>query len=128
MSDENNKLDALLKTYPTNVRDIAMEARKVILASIPDVQEMVDRPDRVIGYGFGTGYGDLICTIILSKKGAKLGIVGGADLPDPNGLLEGTGRRHRYIALANVSDLKKPGLKGLLKAGLAAWEQRSKGR
>ncbi len=68
----------------------------------------------MIGYGFGAGYKDMICTIILSKAGVKLGIVGSAALPDPTRLLEGTGKRHRYVPIAEASDLKKPGLKSLL--------------
>ena len=90
-------------------------------------QEIVDNPARVVGYGFGAGYKDMICTIILSKSGVKLGIVGSAAFPDPNGLLEGTGKRHRYVSLANPSDLKKPGIKSLLKTGLTAWKKRSGG-
>lgn len=123
-----NELNELLKTYPADVRDIAMQARQTIIGAIPNIQEMVDTPDKVIGYGFGAGYADLICTIILSKGGVKLGIVNSADLPDPKGVLEGCGKRHRYVTLAKPSDLKKPGLKGLLKAGVAAWQQKSKGR
>ena len=88
---------------------------------------MVDQADRVLGYGFGPTYKDLICTIILSKGEVKLGIVGSATLPDPNGLLEGTGKRHRYVVIAEPSDLKKPGLKSLLKAAVTAWKQKKIG-
>lgn len=122
MTNAKNELDELLETYPANVRDIALAARQMINATIPDLQEMVDRSARVIGYGFGAGYADLICTIILSKSGVKLGIVGSAALPDPNKLLEGSGKRHRYVALTKLSDLKKPGIKPLLKARVAAWK------
>ena len=127
MSDPNPELDELLETYSSNVRETAIAAHALIRSSMPDVKEMVDKPARVIGYGFGAGYKDMICTIILSKGGLKLGIVGGAVLPDPKHLLEGTGKRHRYVVLANPSDLKKPGLKALLGAGLAAWKKRPKG-
>jgi hypothetical protein len=78
----------------------------------------------VIGYGHGSGYADMICTIILSKTGVKLGIVGGADLPDPRGLLDGSGKRHRYVAFAEVADLKKPSVTALLEAAFAAWKKR----
>jgi hypothetical protein len=121
--DTNSELAELLKTYPANVQDVAREARQIIIDTIPELLEMVDRPARVIGYGFGPGYKDMICTIILSKTGVKLGIVGSADLPDPNGLLEGAGKRHRYVALAKPSDVRKPGLKTLLKARVVAWRK-----
>ena len=95
----------------------------MILDTIPNLLEMVDRPARIIGFGFGVNYKDLICTIILSKGGVKLGIAQSVDLPDPRGLLEGTGKRHRYVVLAKPSDVSKPGLKSLLKARLAAWKK-----
>ena len=125
MNEINRELNGLLETYSSNVRDTALAARVLISAAMPDVKEMVDRSARVIGYGLGAGYKNMICTIILSKSGVKLGIVGGAVLPDPKHLLEGTGKRHRYVVLANPSDLKKPGLKSLLRAGVAAWKKRS---
>ena len=123
MPNTNGEFAELLKAYPASVQDIAFETRKVVTNTIPDLQEMVDRPAKVIGYGFGAGYSNMICTIILSKGGVKLGIVGSADLPDPNGLLEGAGKRHRYVPLSKPADLKKPGLKSLLKARVAAWKK-----
>jgi len=116
----------LLETYPPEVRDLALEVRTWIGATVPNLQEMVDGPAKVIGYGFGPGYADMICTIILSKRGVKLGIARSAELPDPHGLLEGTGKVHRYVALTRSSDLRKPGIKQLLKAAVAAWKKRSK--
>jgi hypothetical protein len=80
----------------------------------------------VIGYGFGPGYSGLVCTIIPSKKGVKLGVVYGARLPDPHGLLEGSGKQHRYVAFTEPADLEKAGLKDLLSAAVTAWKERSK--
>ena len=110
------ELDDLLSAYPPNVQEVALGLRELILAAVPDANEMVDAPARVIGYGYGDGYKGMICTIILSKAGVKLGIVGGASLPDPNGLMEGAGKRHRYVVLNAPADLKKPGLKQLIKS------------
>ena len=126
MAATNQELDEFLDTYPDAVRKVALEARKFIVAALPGAQEMVDVPDKVIGYGFGPGYADLICTIILSKGGVKLGIVRSAELPDPKGVLEGNGKLHRYVTLSEASDLKKPGVKQLLKAAVDAWKKRSK--
>ena len=123
MPNTNGELAELLQTYPANVQEIAQEARKMILDTIPDLLEMVDRPARIIGFGFGVSYKDMICTIILSKSGVKLGIAESAKMPDPKGLLEGTGKRNRYVVLAKPADVRKPGLKSLLKARFAAWKK-----
>lgn len=126
MPNTNSELAALLKTYPAHVQEVALEARKMILDTIPDVLEMVDQPAKVIGFGFAVSYKDMVCAIILSKSGVKLGIAQSADLPDPKGLLEGTGKRHRYVVLAKPSDVRKPGLKSLLKARVAVWKKSQK--
>ena len=116
---------ALLASYSKGVQDTARAARQLILGLIPGAIEVVDAKTAVIGYGYGTGYKDMVCTLILSKGGVKLGLVGGASLPDPRKLLEGSGKRHRYIPLERPADLRRPGLRPLLRATLSAWRRRS---
>lgn len=99
------------------MQEVAHGLRELIKKAAPAVNEMVDAPARVIGYGHGDGYRGMICTIILSKKEVKLGIVGGASMPDPNGLLEGAGKKHRYVVLNEAADLKKKkGIAALIKS------------
>ena len=93
---------------------MAVSARHLILDTIPGVGEAVDHKTRVVGYGDAPGYSGLICTIILSKAGVKIGLVGSADWPNPHGLLEGTGKRHRYVACTSRGDVQRPGVKKLL--------------
>jgi len=116
MKTSNKEFDDLLSQYPANVQEVARGLRELISKAAPEVNEMVDAPARVIGYGHGDGYKGMICTIILSKKEVKLGIVGGASMPDPNGLLEGAGKKHRYVVLNEAADLKKKkGIAALIK-------------
>ena len=84
----------------------------------------MDESARVIGYGYGPGYKGIVCTLILSKAGAKIGIAHGAALPDPKHLMQGKGKVHRHVPLRTIADLKQPGLTPLLKAALAAWKER----
>ena len=117
MKTASKEFDDLLSSYPANVQEVARGLRELILDTVPDANEMVDAPARVVGYGYGAGYKGMICTIILSKKEVKLGIVGGAALPDPNGLMEGAGKKHRYVVLHEPADLKKrKGIAELIKA------------
>ena len=117
----------LLKAYPKNVQETAYAARQMVLAILPSATEVIDDKARVIGYGYGTGYRDMICTLILSKGGVKLGLVGGAELPDPRHLMEGKGKRHRYVALATPTGLCRAGLKPLMRAALSAWRRANGG-
>jgi hypothetical protein len=118
--------EAFLTLYPDPVRDVGRTLRDTIFAALPRIEETVDRPGRIIGYGIGTGYSGAICTIIPSKTGIKLGIVNGAMLEDPNGLLEGAGKRHKYVVVKDAAAAKSAAITAILKAADAAWKARQK--
>lgn len=118
--------DDFFRDYPAPVAETAQALRSAILAALPGAVETVDRPDRVVGYGFGPGYAGLICTIIPSRTGVKLGISNSATLPDPAGLLEGSGKRHKYVAITDPAGAKRAALKTLIKSAHAAWKARQR--
>src|SRR5262249_3513661 len=117
-------IDQLLDRYPAEVRALAAEARKFIAGRLPKATESLNASAGVIGFGYGPGYRDTICTLLLSKTGVKLGLAYGASLPDPEGLLEGSGKVHRHVPLKAAADIRKPGVARLLKAAEAAWKER----
>jgi hypothetical protein len=114
-----SQVHEFLASYPPAVIEIALSLRAVIERTMPEATETLDLAGRVIGYGIGAGYSGLVCTIIPSKKGAKLGIVDGAHLPDPNGLMEGSGKRHRHIQFNHREDVDRDGVEALLKSAKA---------
>jgi hypothetical protein len=115
-----------LDQYPRAVSDLARRLRSVIRSTLPDTREELDRRGRVVGYSYGPGYAGLVCTIILSKTAVKLGIVGGAKLPDPANLLEGVGKQHRYIAFTQASDFERPSIRDILHVAGTRWKERSR--
>src|SRR5436190_12694227 len=126
MKQEAKEVVEFFAGYPTKVQDLALRLRTIVRSVVPDACETLDRSARIVGYGFGPRYADTICVIIPSQKGVKLGIVRGTELPDPKGLLEGSGKVHRHIVFAERSDLQQPGVKALLASALAAWRKRQK--
>jgi hypothetical protein len=124
--DRTDDVLDFLAGYPRFVRELAVSLRATVRSTIPEAAEMLDLQGRVIGYGFGSGYADLICTIIPSKTGVKLGIVRGAELPDPHALLKGTGKRHRYVEFTEASDLRRAGVRPLLGAAMKAWKAKQR--
>jgi|SRR5215831_4130159 len=118
-------VEELLKSYPSEVQALAGKARQLLLNLLPGADERADSSVPVLSYAYGPGYRGIVCTLILSKSGVKLGIVRGAELDDPKGLLEGSGKVHKYVQLHKASDLNRPGLKQLVKAAHATWQQRS---
>jgi len=118
-------VDEFLALYPPVVRDIAVAARDLVAQMVPNATETVDRSARLIGYGYGPGYKNTICTLLLSQTGVKVGIARGSELSDPTHLLQGSGKVHRHVQLRSVADVANPGLKQLLEAAVAAWRERS---
>jgi hypothetical protein len=117
--------ETLLGSYPSDVQALALGARRLIRRVLPHVEESVDSSAPVIGYGYGPGYRGMVCTLILSKSGVKLGLVRGGELADPGGLLQGSGKVHRYVQLHAPADLRQAGVSQLIKAAHVAWQGRN---
>jgi Domain of unknown function (DU1801) len=124
----NEALTELLRPYSPEVRALALAARALVLEVMPGAVEQVDPRDKLIGYGHGTKMSQTLCTIMLYRAHVHLGIanpaqrtagLGGAPLPDPAGLLEGTGKRHRHVKLKTPADVAAPALRALLEAAAA---------
>jgi len=120
----DNNIDNFLSQYNEQLFTNALKLREVLLANLPGIIEQVDIPAKMIAYCYGQKYAELICTIIPSKKGLKLGFNRGVDLPDPEKLLEGTGKISRYVAIRSEQQIRSPAIKKLLASALSAYKQR----
>ena len=54
------------------------------------------------------------CGFMTGKEHVTFIFLRGAALPDPEGLLEGTGKSVRHVKVRTAADVKKPGLKKLI--------------
>lgn len=119
-------VEDILSKYDEKVAGLAVLLRDFLLEELKGITELPDNSASIIGYGYGTGYKDMICTILLSKKGVKLGFYKGSELPDPNKLLSGTGKVHRFAEIKTGGDIGSPALKKLLNEALKAYQKRKK--
>ncbi len=60
-----------------------------------------------------------ICYYMAGKNHITLGFIRGTSLADPEGLLEGTGKNLRHVKIKSADDLKRKGLRELLKSAAA---------
>jgi hypothetical protein len=60
-----------------------------------------------------------ICYYMAGKNHITLGFIRGTSLPDPEGLLEGTGKNLRHVKIKSTDDLMRKGLRELLKSAAA---------
>lgn len=123
MSDEN-EVTEFLSGYPDAVSALALKLRKFLLDNLPAVAEHLDLPARMVAYCYSQRYEDLICVILPSQKGLKLGFNRGVDLHDPEGLLKGNGKISRYVEIRSELDISSPGLKKLVEEALKAYRAR----
>ena len=120
---EDQQINDFLSRYDEVVFSNALKLREVVIASLPGITEQIDIPAKIIGYCYGQKYSELICVIIPSKKGLKLGFNRGTELPDPKGMLKGTGKISRYVEIKTDKEIKSPALKQLLASGLKAYKE-----
>src|SRR6516162_683002 len=55
-----------------------------------------------------------LCCFMVGKEHVTFAFLRGAALPDPQKLLEGTGKGVRHVKLRGVADVMRPGLKKLI--------------
>jgi len=72
-----------------------------------------------IGYCATERPSDCIVSLAVNAKGLGLAFYYGATLPDPEGILEGSGNQNRFVRLAAVEDLAKPAVEALIAAAIA---------
>ncbi len=117
--------ETFLAGYDDTVFKNAMLLRQLLHENLPGITEQVDLPAKMIAFCYGQKYTELICVIIPSKKGLKLGFNKGNELPDPDNLLEGTGKISRYVVICDEALINSKPLKHLIQNALAAYEART---
>ena len=113
-----DKVEEFLNSYSPEVRDIAMKVRKLVTDLVPDAKEKVYGGWKTIGYSFSGGMKDVICAIGPHSSHVNLVFFRGSELADPQGQLEGTGKKGRHVKIKNVEYINSKSLENLIKSGV----------
>ena len=111
-------VDALLAKHPPEMQAIERRLRESILAAMPEAREYVDTGNKLLAYAVGPRMRDLAFAIIAHKGHVNLQLADGVDLPDPDGIVEGTGKRIRHVKLRTVDDVDRPAVRALIEEEL----------
>lgn len=114
----NDEVETLLGEREPEIAAAARALIGQIQAVYPDAVVSVDGGD--IGFGSGSGYKGLRFVVSPHKAHVTLGIAQGVGLPDPAGLLEGSGKVHRHVKVRTPEEAARPELVDLLRARMAA--------
>ncbi len=109
--------DILYESTP-EIAELAWEIRSMILEVAPHAVELISIKDRVAGYGSSTKMRSQLVYIALPKGWARLGFYCGGELPDPEHLLEGEGKRLRHIKIRSKQDLDQPAVRELVRLAM----------
>jgi hypothetical protein len=111
-------LATLLEPHASTVRDVFGALRALAREVMPDAQEQVDLPDRLLAFGFGPAGGvrmrGFAVGLIPHSAHVNVQLADGAALPDPTGIVEGTGKRIRHVKCRSLDDVARPALRALL--------------
>ena len=115
--------DALARCNP-QTKKLANAVRKLIYEVYPKVVEVPWPRLQVVGYGIGPKKTtEHFCYIGLYGERVNLGLNYGLALPDPDKLLEGSGKKFRHVKIEKLEDVERPGLKKLLQAAVKERER-----
>ena len=117
--DTHGTYEEAISGSSRQVKEIAERLRALIIEVYPEVVEVPWPKQKIVGYGVGPKkMSEHFCYIGAFKKHVNLGFYYGADLPDPQGLLEGTGKNLRHIKVKNLEEGEQPALRDILQASL----------
>jgi hypothetical protein len=113
-------VDRLLSEHSPELQAIERALRTTIRTAFPAAIEQVDFANKLIAFGRSMKIRGLLFAIIAHKSHVNLQLADGADLADPQGLIEGTGKRIRHVKIRSVEVASSPALVAIVEAQLAA--------
>ena len=115
--DTYGTFEQMLERSSPEVQEIARRLRALVIEVMPDVVEVPWPHQGTVGYGVGPKKNsEHFCYIAPQKERVNFGFFYGAELPDPKGLLEGTGKLLRHVKIKSVEEVERPALRQLLEA------------
>jgi hypothetical protein len=113
-------VDRLLSEHTPELQAIERALRTTIRTAFPAAIEQVDFANKLIAFGRSIKIRGLLFAIIAHKSHVNLQLADGAGLPDPQGLIEGTGKRIRHVKIRSVEAASSPAVVAIVEAQLAA--------
>jgi hypothetical protein len=117
--------DEVMASHRPEVVAAALAVQTVILEELPGVVVHFDRGNGLLALGTSSAMRDLLFALIPHAGWLNLQLADGAVLPDPEGLIEGTGKRIRHVKLRSADAAGGPAVRALIRAQVEARRARS---
>jgi len=114
-------LASFIAKFEPNHAELIRDCRREMRSIFPTAIELVydNYNFFVIGYSSSMRPSDCIVSIAAAANGVGLSFYYGAALPDPAGILEGSGKQNRFIRLPTAGKLREPEVLKLIQAAAA---------
>jgi hypothetical protein len=116
-----DEIASVLCGLSDDLSDMALELRRLVLTLGPDLDEQI--AFHALCYSVpGRPYGSIggnVCLIGHKRGCLQLAFLHGVHLPDPLGLLQGTGKAKRHIEWSAGCELRADQLEPLIRAAIA---------
>lgn len=112
------QLAAFIDKFDSKNAALIRSVRKLLRKRLPTANELVydNYNFFVIGYCSTERPSDCILSIAAGANGVGLSFYHGSTLPDPHGLLLGSGSQNRFVRIESVSTLTRPEVDELISA------------
>lgn len=119
-SIDEARFESFLAEFAPEIAALGRAAVDKLRAELPSADVMIYDNYNFLVAGFSPNgrASDAVLSIALAARGVNLCFLQGADLPDPNGLLRGSGSVARNIRLASIDDLDRREVAALVSAAL----------
>lgn len=118
---KQKQLAAFIAKYEPAVAKLARSTRAALRKRLPTAIELVYDNYQFLAIGFAATEraSDCLVSLAVSPKGVALSFYYGASLPDPAGILLGSGNQNRFVRLSSAAALKAPAVEGVIRAAIA---------
>src|SRR5207245_3086566 len=114
--DDYGTFEDALARSSAHARGLAHQHRNLVSEVMPNVVEVPWPKLRMASYGVGPKKkSEHFCYISAQKNDVNLGFYYGAELPDPEELLQGTGKLLRHVKIRESKAIRSRALRQLLK-------------
>lgn len=115
--DDQGTFEDVIADSSDEMQAIAHALRDLLADVMPGITEVPWGHQKTVGYGVGPKkMSEHFCYIAPATKHVNLGFFYGAELPDPEGLLEGTDKLLRHIKVRSVDEVDNPAVRKLVEA------------
>jgi hypothetical protein len=120
VTTDDSVFTEMVSGSPQAIGELAVSCRSLIYSVLPQTVEVVWPRQRTAGYGTGPKkMTEQFCWLAPYTKHVVFGFYYGTELPDPDGLLEGTGNPMRHVKIRTPEDLDQPALRRLVEIATA---------